>query len=357
MLKGRRLALAVVAVAAAALATTAAAGDSHVLPGQAALVALVREGNQRSCVDTGPPGSSAFHEVIPVFTPSCPVACASSTTGTTCPKPRPDGIYLVGPDGLDPQWLAAGFEPSWSADGTQLAYSTGRGLAIEPVADRQDRDVIAWLPTALADDAGQIGASSWAPDGRSIVFSVFYRNQTLTGDEWREELYSVNTASADVRRVTSAPAGESDHAPAYSPNGHAIAYAHWGAQPGIWLVDPDGTDARQLLPVDGFPGAVAWSPDGGRLAFSLYDIAKGTSEIDVVDADGTGLQRVVMPNDEGILDRPTWSPDGGEIEFTAFDGAGDSRRLYAVRPDGTGLHAVLREPWAVYQAAWRPAGS
>ena len=120
----------------------------------------------------------------------------STRHAPSCPKPRPSGIYLVGPDGLDPHWLAAGVEPAWSADGTELAYSTGRFLAIQGVDGDPPRDVIVALPTVLAE-SGVIGGPSWSPDGRQIVFSFFHTDTSVAGDEWREDLYTVDVATVD----------------------------------------------------------------------------------------------------------------------------------------------------------------
>ena len=332
------------------------------------LVAVVREGTGVGCVDTGPGGSQALFQVFSLPVISCPAAIcegapvASPPSGKhhapapSCPKPRPSGIYLVGPDGLDPHWLAAGVEPAWSADGTELAYSTGRFLAIQGVDGDPPRDVIVALPTVLAE-SGVIGGPSWSPDGRQIVFSFFHTDTSVAGDEWREDLYTVDVATVDVRLLTATLAGETDHSPAFSPDGTKIAYAHWGSQPGIWVMNADGSDAHSIASVAGYPLGVSWSPDGRSLVFALRTQAYTTSEIDVVGADGSNLHRVATTDDTVILDRPAWSPDGQQVEFTANAPSGHTRALYAVRPDGTDSHVVLTEPWAVFQPVWRPAQS
>ncbi len=347
------------AVAAALFAGASAHGDAkptRTMPAESgSLIAVVREGSEGGCVNTGPGGSPAFRFVVPPFSPNCPpTTCASTTSkATSCPKPRPDGIYIVDENGLDPHWLAAGVEPAWSADGTTLSYSTGRFLAIQGVDGKPERDVIVALPTALADAGGEIGASSWSPDGSRIVFSVYYTDAALTGMEWREDLYAVDMFNLDIHQLTANAANDSDHAPAYSPDGSEIAYAHWGAQPGIWLLDADATHAREIRAVSGYPYSLAWSPDGRRIVFAVFNPLTVTSEIDIVNADGSGLLSVPATDQGELPDRPVWSADGSEIEFTNYNNAG-SRVLYAVRPDGTGLHPVLREPWDVYQPAWQP---
>ncbi len=112
---------------------------------------------------------------------------------------------------------------------------------------------------------------------------------------------------------------------------------------GIYLMRADGTGVRRLTRGrhDDFP---AWSPDGRRIAFvrSAITAAKETSDVFVVNVDGSGLRRLV-PDAEFV----DWSPDGRRIAFvrivrdvetvyvaTAADGA---ERSIATVPGFAGL--------------------
>ena len=162
---------------------------------------------------------------------------------------------------------------------------------------------------------------------------------------------------------------------------------------GIVIADPDGTNLRRLLELDGVE-AMAFSPDGTRLAYRSVDPRSGRLTVlvhelasgDVSDASpghgvGVGydviawapdsrhlvtrlvlgthedLQRLAVDGSQSTLvapgtsvDRanafgPAWSPDGAWISFLGErPGTGDAG-LFIVRPDGSEEHMVA--------TAWR----
>lgn len=111
------------------------------------------------------------------------------------------------------------------------------------------------------------------------------------------------------------------------------------------VMNHDGTGLRRLLPkdtaIDG-PGSPAWSPDGKRIAFDVYNGSTANSHMYVVNADGTDLR------DLGIGNMPTFSPDGRQIAFS-WGGQG----IGLTNVDGT--HREVLEPngWG---AQWSPDG-
>jgi TolB protein len=168
------------------------------------------------------------------------------------------------------------------------------------------------------------------------------------------EIYSMNVDGSDRRRLTSQPGPNTD--PAWSPDGQQIAFASLGnAGTGLYAMNRDGSNLRMIRSFgkEEFGGAPlvarpSWSPDGKRIAFTLGIIEisalmTGPSFIYVVNADGTGLQRVAEGWD------PTWSPDGQRL---AFASGKSSRGIYTTRPDGTNETQLTSESGTFSSLAW-----
>jgi len=60
----------------------------------------------------------------------------------------------------------------------------------------------------------------------------------------------------------------------------------------------------------------AWSPDGGRIAFTCV-VQTNKFDVCVMNADGTGLVRLTSDSISNY--RPNWSPDGKFIAFQSLD--------------------------------------
>jgi Tol biopolymer transport system component len=118
------------------------------------------------------------------------------------------------------------------------------------------------------------------------------------------------------------------HRPALSPDGWRVAYSGPGGEY-IGVVGPRRRavllrhDNGEEPAVD---GALSWSPDGRRIAYSAGDA------VYVLGATGGRARRVA-----GTGWNPAWSPDGRRIAFVA-------RGLWTSRPDGTGARRVRRSP-------------
>ena len=119
----------------------------------------------------------------------------------------------------------------------------------------------------------------------------------------------------------------------WSPDGRKLAFLSYSTERGIWVMNADGTDPIHLA--DGTPATSrpTWSPDSRRIAFATSD--NGGSHIWVVNADGSNLQRLMVP---GSGSAPDWSPDGRRI---VFSGSAQGPGIYLVNVDGSSLRKLM----------------
>ncbi len=99
-----------------------------------------------------------------------------------------------------------------------------------------------------------------------------------------------------------------DDEPAWSPDGQTIAFCRVDtplSQIGLWLINADGTNPRQLLK-DGFFNCPTWSPDGQWLAFSV------AAQLWKMKRNGDSLTQLTF---QGRNFFPAWSPNGDWIAF------------------------------------------
>ncbi|MCH7488044.1 MAG: PD40 domain-containing protein [Chloroflexi bacterium] len=271
--------------------------------------------------------------------------------------PRDNGVYLIDTDGGEPQALAMveeiqqvwaqgearerpGATPvsalgvvgvsglQWSPDGRAVAFQalglsasmTADGLPLFTVAAKGGTPLyhgIMLRSPALLD---------WFPDGSRFVF-------TLGGG--RDVYWGKRLAIGEVG-VPGAQVIAEDPEPALRPTGLATEALDWPARSDAWpVISPDGQ-------------RVAFqASEARRDAMPRLDVGKieGSREgIWVVDADGANLRQLTF--DPDYLDfYPRWSADGELVMFVRTDGEG-------FRENGASLPGAHAEIWLV-----RPDGS
>jgi Tol biopolymer transport system component len=134
--------------------------------------------------------------------------------------------------------------------------------------------------------------------------------------------------------------------PAVSADGTRLAWIATAADdhPHVFVGAVAGGGGVQVTNGPAYDATPAWSPSGGRLAFTRLD-DDGNEHIAVVDADGTD-QRIFATRGS----RPTWSPDGRFIAFRGERGLG----LESVDAAGRGWASLGRD---LGQPSWSPDGA
>lgn len=251
------------------------------------------------------------------------------------------GIFAMDPDGSNPRPLVKipGMRwhgsPSWSRDGAMVAFdATGGGFsesqvfvyAVKGPFKGMLRDMGPGLyPTFSPDDATIAYGGPGNPNGpQSGEPGVWLMNADGTNRRWL---------------------CNGDH-PKWSPDGKKIAIAHDQQTPGtIDVVTLEtGKAVRVLTSTYAEIHGAVFSPDGGKLAFIGYaDPQRLAAELVVMGADGAPETRQVVTRGR-IGWVPNWSPDGKQLTFVLW-----TRKLgvdidtsYVVDADGKGVPVKLK---------------
>lgn len=117
-------------------------------------------------------------------------------------------------------------------------------------------------------------------------------------------------------------------------NGAILFVADDGSGFEIYTIEPNGSHLRQLTHFDGNPGALDWSPDGRRIAFQLERSGGQSSDIMIMNADGSHV-RDLTPS--GYEAGPAFTPDGKHLLYECDC---HPQGIFVMDVDGTDRHRV-----------------
>ena len=186
--------------------------------------------------------------------------------------------------------------PTWSPDGTRLAFAAG-DLYVMPVTA-----VGGGAPVQLTTGTLYPENLVWSPDGTRLAFNSRPTCAEAPECEYAAELYVVTVAGGQLTRLT----------------------------------DNDQYD-----------GNPTWSPNGEQLAYETRPVADGDRHLYRIAAAGGPATPLVTSGDN--FD-PAWSPDGTRIAYVS------GRQIKTVQPDGAAQLAVYDEGWDVFDPLWTTDG-
>ncbi len=160
----------------------------------------------------------------------------------------------------------------------------------------------------------------WSRDGRRIVFA-----KDCDGNE-QHDLHGIDLEAGRVDQLTDTP--QAQEIPVeFSPDDRFISMlSNRDGQMNLYTLRPDGPEVTALTRLENpvLDGGI-WSPDGTRLAFCANETSElKNADVYVVNADGTGLRRVLQVAVGSIESVAQWLPDSRHLAVSS-DASGVDR--------------------------------
>lgn len=281
-------------------------------------------------------------------------------------------IFVMNADGTNPHAVTSGgpwappntnvnSDPTWSPDGTKLAFVSNRdgNKKLEIWVVNVDGSGLIKLTTDIqisTDGTGPVYghdfSPTWSPDGTRIAFSS--GRDGLSGTE----LYVMNADGSNQTRLTNNAVD--DRYPTWSPDSQRIAfYRNGSSTTGINIINRDGTNEVNITNEGFMP---AWSPDGTRFAFLRLDPSMGyTSALFIMNADGSNPVKITNNSFNSFV--PAWAPTSSApittfiISGHVLDGNGTPISGATLNLSGTLGRSIQSDSAGAYAFTGLPVGN
>ncbi len=257
-------------------------------------------------------------------------------------------IYTVNGDGTQLTLITHGIDPSWSPDGTLIAFArwdnTNPGVFVANADGSNERLVFA------------TNKARWpqvSPDGKYVAFA---RDKTQVENK---VIWSLGVVELATGKLSEPQCSQVSYLPNWSADGFKIYYtdpdrvimaANVATGPAT-LVGPSASyfdsSSNMARPLVNWPAiqSTALSPDGKAFTFSMK--AHDRWEINVMSVNGGPQTGVTAPDDTYYLTgkvvrnvAPTWSPDSKQILF--LSDRNGKWEFFVIKADGSGVTQVLK---------------
>ena len=258
---------------------------------------------------------------------------------------------------LDPGGDYTYSNPVWSPDSKQIAYTRceiydqtkGKKL---PSCELLVMDVAARQAKQLTRNEVYDGQPTWSPDGTQLA----YRREEAASSVI-DSLRVIDIAGTHDREIYVCPTP--CNTPAWSPHGARLAFqmvtsSAADSASAVFLIRADGGDVQQLTTADRVVWKPSWSLDGAQIVFHQ----DGDQPLGLVDV-ATGQNTTLSVKEARGPDEPIFARDGSGLVFSGY-GEAAGKRLFLLRFGEDVAHPLLLTeadyPPDMQEPDWSPDG-